>query len=158
MSEKRCLIPVLILAVVLFVFSCASLTLKPPSVTIVGIDVIEATLFEQRFSFTLRVRNPNSRDIPLTGLSFEVELNDLPFARGVSDRAVTVPRFGEGILTVTAVSDLADIFRQIREWTRKDQPGTFSYRIKGTLSTGFFGALTFDEKGVVELPRPRQDS
>lgn len=157
MVRKKRLIPALVLAAVLLACSCASLTLKPPTVTIVDIDVIEATLFEQRFAFTLRVQNPNSRDIPLRGLSFEVELNDLPFARGVSDRAVTVPRFGEEILTVTAVSGLAGILRQISEWTRGDERTTLSYRIKGTLSTGFFGGLNFDEKGVVELPRPRQD-
>lgn len=153
MPARKKLIPALILAAVLFAFSCASLTLKPPSVTIVDIDVIEATLFEQRFAFTLRVQNPNSRDIPLTGLSFEVELNDRPFARGVSDRAVTVPRFGEEILQVTAVSSLTGILRQINQWTRGEERTVLSYRIRGTLSTGFFGGLNFDEKGVVELPQ-----
>ncbi len=60
--------------------------------------------------------NPNDVEIPLTGLNFEVEVNGQPFARGVSNKPVTVPRLGEEILEVTAVSTLANVLRQITEW------------------------------------------
>lgn len=155
MPAIKTLILALILAAILFPISCARLTMKPPSVTVTSIEVVDATVFEQRFSFTLRVQNPNDIDIPLKGLSFEVELNDRPFARGVSDRAITVPRFSEELLEVTAVSSLTGILLQINEWTRGERT-SISYRIKGTLSTGLPGGLNFDEKGVLELPPTRQ--
>ncbi|MBU2053782.1 MAG: LEA type 2 family protein [Proteobacteria bacterium] len=134
------------LSVVLLLAGCAGMMLQSPSVTLAGMEVLEATLFEQRFAFKLRVQNPNAMEIPITGLSFSVELNNQPFAKGVSDKPVTVPPLGEAVLEVTAVSGLGGILRQIKE-LRHPNRDSVSYRIKGRLMTGSFGSLDFDENG-----------
>ncbi len=134
------------------------LWLKPPTVTLVSLDVLEANFFEQRYALKLRVQNPNDRDIRLTGLSFEVELNDQPFAKGVSDKPVILKGLCETMVEVTAVSDLAGVLRQVDEY-RQGNRKSVSYRIKGRLVTGFFISWDWDfvNSGAFDLPISSKD-
>lgn len=149
---------VLLLPVILLLpAACARLAVKPPSVTVAGIEIIEAGFLEQRFAFKLRVQNPNEMDIPLQGLSFAVEINGRPFARGVSDQVVTIPRLGEEVIDVTAASTITGLLRLVDEWRRGDTT-SLSYRISGTLSTALPGGIDFEESGVLETPRPGRNN
>jgi len=135
-----------VLSIALLTAGCAGLKIQSPTVTLAGMEVIEAGLFEQRFAFKLRVQNPNDSEISITGLSFSVEINGRPFAKGVSDKPATVPRFGEALLEVAAVSNITGILRQVNE-LRKTNREEINYRIKGRLRTGSFAFLSFDESG-----------
>ncbi len=138
----------------LFVFilgSCAGLNVKSPYVTIADIKVIEAGLFEQRFACKLRIQNPNDVELRLTGVSFEVEINGQPFAKGVSNQSLTVPRLSEEVLEVTAVSTLSNIVRQLKELC-KGEGKALTYRLKGGFATDSRGWLNFDESGSLEAP------
>ncbi len=137
-------------------FGCTGLRLQPPSVTLVSMNVLEASLFEQRFTFKLRIQNPNDRDIPVTGMSFEVHLNDQPFAKGVSNKPVNLPRLGEAVVEVTAVSDLSGIIRQISE-LGKSNLSSLSYRIKGRLVIASFPDLSFENSGMIDMSASGQD-
>lgn len=150
---RRHVIPLALLLSLLILGGCAGLFLKPPTVTLADLQIIEAGLFEQRFMFKLRVQNPNDVEIPITGLNFAVELNDQPFATGVSNKPITVPRLDEKILEVTAVSNLSGILRQVTELIQGKNKA-ITYRIKGRLLAGSFGEITFDETGKWELPKP----
>ena len=141
---------------VLLLGGCAGMGLQTPTVTLANVEVIEAGLFEQRLAIKLRIMNPNNAEIPINGLSFEVELNGEPFAKGVSNRAVTVPRLGEAVLDVTAVTGFAGIIRQIQGLSR-GSIDAISYRIKGRLMTGSTSyGLNFDEMGKLEMPKASQ--
>ncbi len=131
---------------------CAALTTQPPEVTLAGLDIVEAGLLEQRFAMKLRLQNPNDAGITITGLSFQVEVNGQTFAKGVSGQTVTVPRFGEAVLAVDAVSNLASVLRQISELSKGGREG-IDYRIHGRLATGDFGSVPFESKGELRLPR-----
>ena len=69
---------------------------QPPSVTIADFGLGSASLFEQQFNLKLRIQNPNPEEFKVDGMAFDLEINDQPFARGVGNQAVTVPRFGLG--------------------------------------------------------------
>jgi LEA14-like dessication related protein len=144
--------PTAVLLALLVLTGCAAMTLQPPSVTLAHLEVIEAGLFEQRFAFKLRLLNPNNRELDIAGLTFEVELNGQPFAKGVSNKPVKVPRLGEALLEVTAVSGLAGILRQLNEAAQGSRRA-MTYRIKGRLLTDPYGSLPFDESGTLDLPR-----
>lgn len=139
------------LALALFVAACATVISKPPAVTLAGVDLESIGLFEQRYVLQLRVRNPNDADIPVEGLVFDVELNGMHFASGVSNSAVTVPRLGEALLEVKATSNLAAFMRQLRELQKGGRAG-LDYRIKGNLRVSGYGALPFDQAGEVAFP------
>jgi len=149
---KRRIMTTGILLAALLLAGCARLTFEPPSVTLAHMEVVEVSLFEQRFAFKLRVMNPNNREIAITGLTFEVELNNESFAKGVSSKPVTVPRLGEALLEVTAVTALTGFLRQISEVARGTRDA-MSYRIKGRLVTDSHGTLNFDERGILDFPK-----
>ena len=75
---------------------------QQPGIRVAGVDLVELGLLEQRFAELLRVRNPNGVELPITGLSFDIDVNGLRFVSGLSEEAVTVPRFGEGLLDALA--------------------------------------------------------
>lgn len=142
---------ILLWAVALFLAACAT-HFEKPAVTLVGVDLESLGLFEQRFILKLRVKNPNDVDIPVEGLVFEVELNGRPFANGVSNVGVTIPRLGEAVLEVKASSNLAAFLRQWRDLEKEGKPG-MDYRVRGNLRVSGYGALPFDHRGEAPIPK-----
>ena len=100
----------------------------PPQVRLADLRLLDASVFEQRFQLDLRIGNPNDFALPLDGLTFDLQVNGEAFARGFSDQRVTIPRLGEGLVSVTASTTLMDVVRQMMLLTqRKD----LSYRLTG---------------------------
>lgn len=131
---------------------CAGLQLgmKKPEVTVANIRLLDGNLLEQRFLLTLRVMNPNTSEIAIEGLTFKVDLNGQPFAKGVGNQPVVVPRLGEAMVDVTATTDLGGLLRQLKAFKGREK---VDYRISGRLVTGSFGGIDFDQTGEVELPK-----
>lgn len=128
---------------------------EKPTVTLAGLDLLEVGLFEQRFALKLRVQNPNDVELPINGLSFDVALNGQAFAHGVSDVAVTVPRYGEAMLEVRATSSLSSLWRQLRELGKGGGNGgreTLNYRVSGTLGLTGLGRQSFVHEGEIAPP------
>lgn len=134
----------------LWLAACAGLSQKP-EVSLAGFELLELGLFEQRFACKLRIRNPNDVALPISALTFGVELNGLPFASGASDKAVTVPRQGEAVLEVTATSNLSGVLRQLRE-LRKSGRDQADYRLSGYVTVDGLGRLPFERKGELTIP------
>lgn len=136
--------------------ACAGLAglSQKPEISLAGLDLVEIGLFEQRFALRLRVQNPNDVDLPIAGLSFDVELNGQHFARGLSNKPVTIPRMGEAVLEVTATSNLGSVLKQMRE-LQKGGRDRVDYRISGRISLEGFespGGFPFERKGDLPLP------
>lgn len=132
---------------------CAGLPfgLEKPDVSIAGIRLLDGNLIEQRFVLTLRITNPNRVEIPIEGLNFDLDLNEQPFARGVSNRALVVPRLGEATMDVTVSTGLNGWLRQLGELGKGRDKA--DYRIRGRLVTGSLGGFDFDRRGQVDLAR-----
>lgn len=131
---------------------CAGLRLgmQKPEVSVANIRLLDGNLLEQRFLLTLRVMNPNTSEIAIEGLTFKVDLNGQPFAKGVGNQAVVVPRLGEAMVEVTATTGLGGLLRQLKAFKGREK---VDYRISGRLVTGNFGGIDFDQTGEVELPK-----
>lgn len=155
--KRKLFIPAFLFTVLILGGGCAGLFLKSPSVTLADIKIIDAGLLEQKFAFKLRIQNPNDSEIAITGLSFDVEINGKPFAKGVSNKSITIPRLDEQILEVSAISNLYGLFSQVKEFIYGKNKA-LTYRIKGRLFTDPFGELNFDEGGKLELSIPDTDN
>jgi LEA14-like dessication related protein len=128
---------------------------ETPHVSLVNLQLVEVTPFEQRYRFSLRLQNPNPVALRISGLSFALEFNDEVFARGVSDTTEVVPPYGEKRLDVIATSTTSSLLRQLRKLERAR---TLHYRLKGKVSSpDFRGPVTFDYPGSLPL-RGDQDS
>ena len=130
---------------------CAGLPagMQPPSVTISEFGVGSASLFEQQFNLKLRIQNPNPEELKVDGIAFDLEINDQPFAKGVGNQAVTVPRFGSALMEVEAVSTLSSLLKQVGR-IAGDRPA-FKYRIKGGLNVAGGTRIPFDRRGEFDL-------
>lgn len=127
---------------------------EPVSVTVSDLRMGTAGVLEQQYFVTLRIQNPNDRELAVKGVVFELELNDKAFARGTTGTDTTVPRFGSTTVEVETLSSLGGILRQLGGVTGPDGvPKSFRYRIKGKLHTsGMGGVLPFDERGELSMP------
>ena len=151
--RMRCRVWAMGMACGLLLAACAGLSgiSQRPELSLSSLEGVDLGLLEQRYLLRLRVRNPNDADLLVRGLSFAVELNGKPFARGVSDQSVTVPRLGEALLEVSATSSLGSFWRQWREVARAT-PQELTYRLSGQVSVQGLGSVPFDEKGALPMP------
>jgi LEA14-like dessication related protein len=133
--------------------ACAGLptNLETPEVSFVGIRELEANFFEQRLEVRMRVRNPNSIELPVNGLDVDVELADEPFAHGVSAREFVVPAEGEAEFDMLVTANAANAILKIIG--NGGQRGEVSYRLKGKLSTrlGLIRSIPFEETGTLPV-------
>ena len=97
--------------------------MQAPAVTIADFGVGNAGLFEQQFNLKLRIQNPNPEEFRVDGMAFDLEINEQPFARGVGNQAVTVPRYGSAFMPVEAVSTLGGLIRQFGRFDAGRQAG-----------------------------------
>ena len=82
-----------ILVAGIFSATCATVPpgIEPPKISIANIAPKDVAFFEQRFDVQLRIQNPNEKELSLTGMRFEIDLNEKEFClrhdRGEGDRA-----------------------------------------------------------------------
>ena len=114
----------------LLLVGCSSV--QPPSVTLSSLRMQESTLSEQRFLTTLRIQNPNEFDLAVEGLSFDLVVNDQPFAKGVGKSDTVIPAFGSGVVQAEAITTLSGFIRQFQTLTRGGGP-KLSYHLTGKL-------------------------
>jgi len=76
---------------------------------------------------------------------FDLEVNEQPFAKGVSNQLVTVPRFGSAVISADTMSTLGGVLRQFGRLAQGERP-SFAYRIRGNLSISGSN-VPFDRRG-----------
>ena len=130
---------------------CATMQspLEAPHVSLTDLRILDATLFEQRYALKIRVQNPNPVALPINGMEFRLDINDVELGRGVSDKSVTVPAYGEEVFEINLVSNFARIVNQIRAF-ESGQGQSLRYRLAGGISVeNRIGKLPFDYHGEI---------
>jgi LEA14-like dessication related protein len=130
---------------------CASMQppLESPYVGLTDMRILNVTLFEQRYALKVRVQNPNAVALPINGMDFRLDINDVELGRGVSDKAVTVPAYGEAVYEIDLVSNFAHIIHQIRA-LESGKGQTLRYHLTGGISVANrAGKLPFDYQGEI---------
>ena len=144
----------------LLMVGCAGLEQREeaPRVNLVNLRILDVQLFEQRYGVTLRIINPDRRELSIEGFSFEVELNGQEFAYGVSGDPVVIPGFGEETLEVEVISTLFSVVEQLHNLERRSgQP--LEYRIHGRISiTGGLMSIPFEQQGSIGPARTGQST
>jgi LEA14-like dessication related protein len=121
---------------------------ETPRVSLVSIQPLEMQMLEQRFELQLRIMNPNDVEIPVSGLSYALEINQREFAYGVSRQAVNIPPYGEALLQVEVVSNLLNVMRQLQQMGDATGDGGLQYRLHGKIGlAGLRRGMPFDYAG-----------
>src|SRR5262245_47155217 len=133
--------------------ACAAipLNLKTPEVSFVGLQALEASVFEQKLQVRMKVHNPNSIELPVNGLDVDIELADEPFAHGVSAREFVVPADGEAEFDMLVTANAATALLKLASGGGKG--GDVGYKLKGKLSTrlGMLRTIPFEETGTLPV-------
>lgn len=128
-----------------------------PELTLVNLQLTEATTLETTAQVTLRFANPNPTPVQLTGGVFRIYINDLYLGQGLSAEPLLLPAFATATQTVTVhLSNLrlATRIKPILESRR------FAYTIRSVLYTASpTGTLRARHEGYLALedfePTPR---
>lgn len=108
---------------------------QDPEVRLVKVDVIKAKLLEQQFSLRFRIDNPNDFELPMRGLSYDIELNGVPLAEGESSEWLNVPAHGHSNFEVPVRTNL---WRHLKGVVKalEDPNRPIRYRLSGEVKTG----------------------
>lgn len=140
-------------AAVLAFAGCAAIPtdLKTPEVSFVSLRAVEASLFEQKLEVRMKVRNPNSVELPVKGLDVDLELAGEHFANGTSAREFVVPALGEAEFDMNVTANAMTALLKIAGTEHKSKE--IDYRLKGKLSTrlGLLRTIPFEETGSLPL-------
>ena len=136
------------LALVAALLAGCAAPLQKPEISLAGVELVGIGLVEQRLLLKLRIRNPNDVDLPVKALSFDLDLDGQPFAKGASEQPVTIARQAEAQLDVKVVSRFGEVLKQLRA---ARQNGKLGYRVHGRVELEGSGSVAFDRSGEVPL-------
>ena len=153
----------IVLSAMVVLTGCAGLgkPLDPPRINLANIRVEEMTGLETAFVVQLRVFNTNEKELRVTGIECDLDLNQQSFATGVSKTAVTIPSYGSELVSITVYSTVLSMVRSMMSLQQHQQ---LSYRLKGKLrldaDTMLVPMLPFKSEGKVTLEdiTPRKSS
>ena len=74
------------LAAILLLSACSTLRLTPPNLQVVNVSLVGGSVLKQDLRVRVRVDNPNDVELPVRGISCEVQLGGETFATGESER------------------------------------------------------------------------
>jgi LEA14-like dessication related protein len=143
------------LVVSLVLGGCGSLLtsdILPPEVSLAGLGFGEPGLFEQELRVDLRLRNPNDFEVAIDRVTFNLEVNDKPFAHGRATEGLDLPALGETVVPVTVSVPTNDLIERVMELGSQRR---LDYRLTGEaeLDSLFFSRVPFHHEGKLALPR-----
>ena len=146
-------IAALLAAAVLAVAGCSALgyRFETPQLTIVQVELVKGDLLQQNLRVRLHVRNPNRRELSVSGITYEIEVAGEKFAHGESERDFVVPALGETEFDVGVTANAAGVL--LRLATGGIRSDAVDYRLVGkvNLKSGLLRSLPFEQRGTVKL-------
>jgi LEA14-like dessication related protein len=124
---------------------------EPVKVSLAGIEPLPGQGLELRLAVKLRLLNPNDAPIDYDGAFVELSVRGSEFASGASGEKGSVPRFGESIVTIPVTVTAMAVVRQLIGLATGDR-ARVDYRLRGRLSGGLLGTVSFRDEGEVDLP------
>ena len=148
MKATRLLAALLMLAALA---GCAYANLEKPKLEVVDVQLLKGDLLQQQLKLRMRVVNPNDRQLPVAGITYELAVAGEAFAHGESERDFVVPALGSAEFDVNVTANAATALLKILAGGRRLE--TVDYRLTGkvALSSGMLRSIPFDQKGTVNL-------
>jgi LEA14-like dessication related protein len=143
----------MVVIALLMVSGCAGFghRLETPRVKLIHIQVKEVKVLETIFEVQLRVFNTNDVAIQINGIDCELELNEQPFAVGVSKANVEIPSYDTQIVPLVVYSSVIDMVKGVYGLHKNEQ---LKYALKGKIRLGgnsFAPVVPFSSEGSLPI-------
>lgn len=133
--------------------SCALLdpVYEQPQVQLVNIRPLASSGLAQRFQIDLKIINPNSSKLSVSGMSYTLKLNDQKVMAGVAGQISPIPAYGETTVRVDASTNLLSGLRVISGMLKNPEQ-TLHYELETRLSSRWWPVpVTLLESGDISL-------
>lgn len=135
--------------------ACASTgnIISAPGVSLSNIEMTDIDFSGQTFLLGFDVSNPNPFPLPITAVSYGVELDGQRFATGETAGGFTIPASGDGEFAISVELNLLrtapQLLHVVSDGVKRDIP----YVLSGQLGVGipFAKPVTFTATGEVRL-------
>lgn len=130
--------------------------LKQPEISLVGLQIREVGLLEQRYRVTVRLHNPNRLPLPIRVVHYQIELMGQRFAAGETTEAFRIPARGATDFSLNVNMSILRLASSVANFLLRPQ-GDIPYRIHGDieLDLPLLPAVPFAHAGQVELAKRR---
>jgi len=143
------------LFVAIVLSSCASTAglVSAPGVSLSDVEVTQLDFKSQTFLLGFDVTNPNPFPLPVTSVSYGVELDGQRFATGKTQGSFVVPANGDGEFAISVRLDLLKSSPQLLYTVRDATRGDVTYALKGSLGVGLPATkpIRFESSGQIRL-------
>jgi LEA14-like dessication related protein len=121
---------------------------EKPQLKVAGADLIDGNFNEQHVRIRVHAHNPNSLDLPIKSITYELELAGEKLGQGQTDAAFVVPARGDTDFSMTVTTHLGVVLVKLLP-RLKDGGHGLEYRVNGVIKTKlpFFSEFAFDERG-----------
>jgi len=134
--------------------ACSLLTPKfeRPTLTVIGIEMVNGNLLQQNFRVKFNIQNPNDRALPVSGLHASLSVGGEHIAEGENDHAFVVPAKGDIDFDMMIKANMALALLKLAN--RMDQHAdSIDYDVSGAASIDlpFLRDLPFHQTGSFPL-------
>jgi LEA14-like dessication related protein len=131
--------------------ACSFTHLEKPTLEVVDIQLLKSDLLQQQLKVRMRVHNPNNRELPVSGITCELQLAGEAVAHGDSERNFVVPALGSAEFDVAVTANAASALLKLLASGRKLD--VVDYRLVGkvALASGLMRSIAFDNGGQIHL-------
>jgi LEA14-like dessication related protein len=154
LMRKRLPLPMWLIGWSLCLVACSLLTPKfeRPTLSVVGIELVNGNLLRQNFRVKFNIQNPNDRALPVSGLHASLSVGGEPIAQGQNDRAFVVPAKGSVDFDMMITANLGVAMLKLAN--KMDQHAdSIDYDVSGAASIDlpFLRDLPFHQTGAFPL-------
>lgn len=127
--------------------------LERPELSLVGVQLLGSSVWEQHLRVRLQVHNPNDRALPVRGISYDMEVMGQAAATGQSEASFVVPARGDAEFDMSVTTNLAAALLQLMARGPNSLQQAVPYHLSGKveLSRGLLRSIPFDQRGTFRL-------
>ena len=138
--------------------ACSTLgsKLEAPELSLVGMQMLSADMFAQKFKVKVLVKNPNDLDIAVKGLDYKIILMGDSFADGESSDRFVLPARGEAEFEMIVTTNFVSSFGRLLSRVGGGKLENLDYEIAGNvlLEKGIVRKIPFNHRGTVDIAKP----
>ena len=126
--------------------------LEPPGVTLVDLDIVDATLFESTLDVAVRISNDNPEPLVIDGAVVKLELGGVRVGKGASNERLELPRLGSVVRRVEIHMNHLALATRIRGII---EAKIIDYAVTGKVyvvqTSGSVRGMKFESRGKLDL-------